>query len=222
MTTLSRASSIRCTGPIGMQPWVNPVATEIPGRQHQPGDPVARRRPSPGRGSARKKRARAAMRYEAADEKGAARRRGVDRRLRQVGTARIGMDERQGRLGRLDPAGVLARQIRARIVGRRKDPETVRRQRGGHHDSRRLVEDLVARPSKPRARPRRPRSESRCARPARGRAAAAPARPARSYRGSRGWLPRSAGSRATHCAARLAGSPAATAAANCALMTRRR
>ena len=40
MTTLSRASSIRCTGPIGVQPCVSPVATAIPGASISPANPL--------------------------------------------------------------------------------------------------------------------------------------------------------------------------------------
>src|SRR5690348_5206003 len=88
MTMLSRASSIRRTGPIGMQPWVNPVATETAGDNISPAiGPQA----VLGRGL-RKEGGGTAVRYEAADEKGAARCRSVDRGLRQVGAARVGMD----------------------------------------------------------------------------------------------------------------------------------
>ena len=83
------------------------------------------------------------MRYETPDEKGAARGRHIDCRLRQIGTARVGMDERQDRLRRLDPGGMSARQLRSGIISRRKDAETFRRQDGRHRCRRRLIEDFV-------------------------------------------------------------------------------
>ena len=114
------------------------------GGQHQPGEPVAAEAVFFAGGAAQQ-RAGTAVRYQTPHEKGAARRRDVDCCLRQIGTARIGMNERQGRLRRLDPSGMPARQLRTRIIGRRKDAETVRRQNGRHCHRRRLVKNFILR-----------------------------------------------------------------------------
>ena len=85
----------------------------------------------------------AAVRDEAADQEGAARGAGVDRRRDQIGTARIGMHPGEAGLRLLDPAGVLARQIGGGVVGRGEQPKAVGWQRRDHHRGGRVVIDLV-------------------------------------------------------------------------------
>src|SRR5262249_29968201 len=67
----------------------------------------------------------ATMRYEAAHEISPARRSGIDGSPLNIGTARVGMNQRQHGLGLRDPAGVRARQVRSGVFGYGENPEVV-------------------------------------------------------------------------------------------------
>ena len=85
------------------------------------------------------------MRYQTANEICAARRGSFDGSSLNVGTARVGMNQRQGRLCPLDPISVRARQIRPGVSGCSEDSEVLRRQCRRHHHRCRLVEDFGSR-----------------------------------------------------------------------------
>ena len=100
------------------------------------------------------------MRYETADEIGAARRGSFDGSSLNVGTARVGVNQRQGRLRPLDPAGMRARQIRSRVSGCSENSEVLRRQCRRHHHRCRLVEDFGSRRANSKSDPANPRVNS--------------------------------------------------------------
>ena len=135
---------MRCTGPIGMQPWVSEVATAISGRQHQPGDAAAaeavlageRAPPAGSRSGAKPARRRERRRSPpphrpppwsdrgSADRHGPAPARGRDFSIQAA-----------CRRGRSEPGSSVARE----------DAKAVSRQGRGHHHRGRLVEDLARR-----------------------------------------------------------------------------
>src|SRR5215831_8841610 len=112
------------------------------GRQHQSGEAVPAESVLPR--SSGQQRLRTAVRYETADEESTARGSNLDCRPRQIGAARIGVDQRQGWLDTFHPLGMPARHVGSRIVGGGNNPEAVGRQGCRHHHRRRLIEDLVA------------------------------------------------------------------------------
>ena len=92
-----------------MQPCVSPVATAISGASSSPDRPAAPNAPALSRPVADlpgEQRLRRIVRHQPADQKGAARGGGVDRRAQHIGAARIAVDQRQGRRDGLDPAGM--------------------------------------------------------------------------------------------------------------------
>ena len=167
MTTLSRASSIRCTGPIGMQPCVRPVATAIPGASISPAIPLLPRplSSSPASSSGVRPTSGLAQRCDTRPPT-----RKAPLAVASVDCARFARSGQRGsawtsanaRLRRLDPGGMPARQLRTpdhRSPKRRGSCPAAKRP---SCNRRRLVENFMPPPSRHRARHRRPRKRSRC------------------------------------------------------------
>ncbi len=215
ITTLSRASSIRRTGPIGMQPCVRAVATETPGASISPATPLLPRPSSPGVGPG------------AGLDSGATRDHPRDRR-RSPPRSRRRPSEHRDSAGRHGPAPRRAGSPRSSqhvsVAGPLRDPgcgedtEVVRRQRRGHHHCRRLFKDFGRRRAHSEPDPTDPGAQSRYALSARRRSPAQRVPQARLYTKSQCRSIHD-GRAATSCAARVAGSPVAEAAANRALKT---
>jgi hypothetical protein len=98
------------------------------------------------------------MRYETADKIGAARRSSLDGSPLNIGTAGVGMNQRQDGLCPLNPVSMRSRQIRSGISRCGEDSKVLRRQGRRHHHYSGFFEDFRRRRAYSEANSANPRA----------------------------------------------------------------